>query len=72
MSFIQEKLFNTDNVLDTVLRVSPENEYVLKGIINIKKVKFMDKLCYASVHNKRTYLGKCDKCPEMCGLNLFK
>ena len=68
---IQESLFNNESVLDTVLRVSDKNDYVVNDIINIKKVKFMDKLCYASVLNKNTYLGRCPDCPEMCGLNLF-
>ena len=71
LNLIQEELFHNDNVLDTVLRVSLSNELVLNEIINIKKVKFLDKLCYASVRNKNIYLGECSRCPEMCGLNLF-
>lgn len=72
LNVIQDKLFNNGNVIDTVLRVSQQNDFVLNGIINVEKVKFMDKLTLASVLNKKTFLGKCDKCPEMCGLNLFE
>jgi len=66
---LQQKLFSNENVLDTVLRVSKENKYVLAGIINIKETKFLGKKCYASVYNKKTYLGYCSKCKEMCGVN---
>ena len=68
LNVIQNNLFMNEYVLDTVLRVSPNNTYVLNRVINIEKVKFMDKLSWASVLNKNTYLGKCSKCPEMCGL----
>ena len=67
---IQQKLFDNDNVLDTVLRVNTNNKLVSDGVINIDKVKFLDKYCFASMYNKSTYFGKCSECPEMCGLNL--
>jgi len=67
---IQEWLFKNENVLDTVLRVLQNNKYALDGIINIEKRKFLNKDCYASVYNKNTYFGNCEKCPEMCGINL--
>ena len=70
LNIIQEKLFNNENVLDTILRIDQKNEYVLNGIINIKSVKFLGKQCYASIYNKNTYFGKCSKCSEMCGINL--
>lgn len=70
LNLIQTELFNNDNVLDTILRVSNDNELVLKGVINTEKRKFLGTLCNASVHNKSTYFGKCSVCPEMCGLNL--
>lgn len=71
LDLIQRDLFRNDSVLDTVLRVSEQNKYVINGVINIEKVKFMGKLRYASVMNKDAYLGKCDECQEMCGLNLY-
>lgn len=68
---IQNDLFKNKYVLDTILRVSNNNELVTNGIINIEKVRFLKNTCYISRHNKNTYIGKCSKCPDMCGLNLF-
>lgn len=65
---IQQDLFNNEYVLDTILRVGNENEYVLNGIINIEKEIFLGKLCCVSRSDKNTYFGECSKCPEMCGL----
>lgn len=70
LNVIQDDLFDNESTLDTVLRVDGENEYVLDEIINIEKVKFLSKSCYASVHNSNTYLGECSSCPEMCGVTL--
>jgi hypothetical protein len=70
LNLIQDKLFDNENVLDTVLRVGKNNELVLNGVINIEKVKFLSQSCYASRRNKNTYFGKCSTCPEMCGLTL--
>lgn len=67
---VQADLFKRGAVLDTVLRVSPKNEYVTKGVINIKKSKFLGKNCYISKYNKKTYFGKCGSCLEMCGVNI--
>jgi hypothetical protein len=67
---IQETLFSNEYTLDTILRIGVNNEYVKSGIVKVKKVKFMSTVCYASIKNKRTYFGVCDKCPEMCGINL--
>ena len=69
---VQCELFDNDNTLDNILRVSPGNELVLSGLINIERVKFLSTLCYVSLHNKHTYFGKCSNCPEMCGLTLKK
>lgn len=66
-NFIQENLFNNDNVLDTVFRCNPKNAYVTDKLINIKKSKFLGKKCFISKYNKKTYFGKCSTCLEMCG-----
>lgn len=65
---IQKKLFENDNTLDTVLRVNKHNQLVKDGIINIKQVTFLGTKQYASKYNKKTYLGKCSNCHEMCGV----
>lgn len=69
---IQKDIFDKYDVLDTVFRVSKKNEYAIKGIINIKQTKFLGKKCYVSKYNKKTYFGKCQSCPELCGLITIK
>ncbi|MGI9139469.1 MAG: hypothetical protein ACR2IM_10560 [Sediminibacterium sp.] len=65
---IQEQLFKNENVIDTVFRVSKNNNLVIDGVINIKKVKFLGGKSLVSKYNKKTYFGKCDKCVEQCGV----
>lgn len=67
---IQKELFKNKDTLDTVLRVSKNNKYVLGGIINIKKTYFLNRPCYVSRYNKHTYFGMCNNCKELCGLNM--
>jgi len=69
LNIIQNELFDNTNILDTVLRVYKKNEYVLNGIINIEERKFLGKKCNFSIKNKNAYIGYCNKCPDMCGLN---
>jgi hypothetical protein len=66
----QRKLFINHNIIDTVFRPSYSNDLVKNKIINVKKMKFMKSKLLVSKFNKKTYLGKCNKCLEMCGLNL--
>lgn len=70
MAEIQRKLFKNENTIDTVFRPSIKNEFVLNGIINVKKMGFMKSKALVSKYNKKTFLGKCNNCLEMCGLNL--
>lgn len=65
---LQNKLFENDLVIDTVLRVSKDNELAKKGIINIKKIKFLNSYSLASKYNKKTFFGKCQNCIEKCGI----
>ncbi len=71
-AIIQEELFKIAGAdcIDTVFRPSNNNHFVVKGIINTTKVKFMRSIVLASVYNKDTYRGMCQTCPEMCGVNL--
>ena len=41
----------------------------MNNVINTKKVKFINSDVLASVFNKNTYFGKCDVCPDMCGVS---
>ena len=70
LAAIQNDLLKNEDVIDTVFRVSPKNEYVKNGIINIKQANFLGKKIYVSKFNKKTYLGKCDTCLEMCGVRM--
>lgn len=66
---IQRKLLKNDNVIDTVFRPSKKNPFVMNGIVNVKKMKFMNSLQLLSKYNKKTFIGKCSACTEMCGVN---
>lgn len=64
---IQDGLFEREAVLDTVFRPSKSNPLVASGVINIKEALFMGKKTIVSRRSRKTYLGKCSKCHEMCG-----
>lgn len=66
---IQNELLKIEPIIDTVFRPSKSNRLILDGIINVKKVKFLRSTMLASMHNVDTYLGICDTCPDMCGIN---
>lgn len=68
LSILQHNLFKNEDTLDTVLRVNKNNQYVKDDIINIKQGKFLGKKQWISKFNKKTYLGKCGTCKEMCGI----
>jgi len=65
---VQAELFKHTPTLDTVLRVSKHNPYVKDGVIKIKESKFLGKKQYVSKYNRKTYLGHCGTCAEMCGV----
>ena len=67
---IQKMLFKNSNTLDTVFRPSSKNEFIIKDVIVIKKLKFMNSIQTISKANKKTYIGNCKNCIEMCGLNI--
>ncbi len=67
---IQSELFKNSPTIDTVLRVSKSNPYVLNGVIKVKKGRFLGAKMLISKYNKKTYLGKCSTCREMCGIRL--
>jgi hypothetical protein len=69
-SIIQDWIFNSYDVLDTVFRCSPKNKLAQDDIINIKETKFLGKKCYISKMNKKAYFGNCNNCIEKCGLNM--
>lgn len=67
LSIIQDSLFKNEATIDTVFRPSKNNPFVTQGIINTRKEVFNGKQVLASKRNRKTYMGKCGKCKEMCG-----
>ena len=66
---IQNELFKNENTIDTVFRPTSKNPLIIDGVINVKKMSFMKNKALVSKFNKKTFLGKCNNCLEMCGLN---
>ena len=69
MAETQRKLLQNKGFIDTVFRPSSKNEFVINGIINVKKMAFMKTKALVSKFNKKAFLGKCENCLEMCGIN---
>lgn len=67
---IQKNIVENYKFLDTVFRSSKNNQLVTEGIIKIHKTKFLGKTSYVSKMNKKTYLGGCKNCLEMCGVTM--
>jgi hypothetical protein len=65
---IQQELIKNEGFIDTVFRPSKNNKLISDGVIIAKKIKFLKKDMIGSKLNKKTFLGKCAKCPEMCGI----
>lgn len=68
---IQRRLFKNESTIDTVFRPSKNNRFVLDGIIKVKEEIFNGKKQLASKFNRKTYMGKCSACKEMCGVNII-
>ncbi len=66
---IQKQLLKNKGFIDTVFRPSLNNKFVIDNIINVKKMGFMKTKTLVSKFNKKAFLGKCENCLEMCGLN---
>lgn len=67
---LQRKLLKNENVIDTVFRPSKNNIFVTSNLIKVKKMAFMKSMALVSKYNKKTFIGKCSNCLEMCGVNL--
>ncbi len=67
---LQAELFKNESTLDTVFRPSKRNQFIIDGVINVKDEIFNGRKCLASKRNKKTYMGKCSTCIEMCGVNI--
>jgi hypothetical protein len=67
---MQDKLFKHSKIIDTVFRPNAKNKLVTNEIIKTQKIKFLKITMLASIYNNNTYLGFCNNCPDMCGLNV--
>lgn len=65
---MQDELFDNENVIDTVLRVSENHYLVMDCTINIENKEFLSVKTSASMKNKDTHFGYCRKCKDKCGL----
>ena len=70
MAAIQERLFEKSPVINTVFRPSLKNPLVSNKVINVQKIQFLKASMIASVYKPDSYLGYCQDCPDMCGINL--
>lgn len=70
-SEIQERLFKSGKIIDTVFRPTSDNYFVVNRVINVSIVRFLKKDGLASVYRKNTYFGRCETCPDMCGVNVM-
>lgn len=70
MAKVQASLFKNESTLDTVFRPSKKNKFITDGVINVKEEIFNGKKQLASKFNRKTYMGKCGNCREMCGVNI--
>jgi hypothetical protein len=70
LSTVQDELFKNESTIDTVFRPTSKNPFVLSGIVNVKKEVFNGSIQLASKANRKTYMGKCGNCIEMCGINV--
>jgi hypothetical protein len=70
LASVQDDLFSNESTIDTVFRPSSNNHFVTSGIINVKKEVFNGSSQLASKANRKTYMGKCGNCIEMCGVNV--
>jgi hypothetical protein len=67
---IQDNLFLNENTINTVFRPSNTNSLVTKNIIYADRVDFLRSSVLASQFREDSYLGRCDTCPDMCGINV--
>lgn len=67
-AIVQDELFKIRPNIDTVFRHGPRNFFVVNGIVKTCKVDFLKSRVSASVYRNGAYLGRCEQCPDMCGV----
>lgn len=67
---VQNALLKNTPTIDNVLRIGKNHELVRRSVIVVEKEKFMGGTQWVSRNDKTTYFGKCENCPDKCGVNL--
>jgi hypothetical protein len=67
LAAIQAELLSRHGLIETVFRPSASNPLLVGGVILTTKEKFLGGHGLASVRDRRTYFGRCESCPDMCG-----
>ena len=66
----QDYLLSFKNVIINPLRAGHSNQHVVNGDIKlISKSTSVGGGKYVSLHNSKIYLGKCEACPDQCGVD---
>lgn len=69
---VQDSLFSFggNKVINTVFRPTKRNYLINDGIIKVEMRKFLGSRMLISDFNHDTFIGYCNDCNEMCGINL--
>lgn len=69
MATIQDRLFNEHaHIIDNPLRVPRTHRLVDNGVIRVRMMSDLNSMCNISLARNNTYVGKCDQCPDLCGI----
>lgn len=66
---VQDSLLNGRRVIETVFRPGVDNAFVADGVINCSRSRFLGGVGLSSLRNGGVFFGRCDQCPDMCGIN---
>ena len=70
LSVIQDELFKNTPTIDNPLRIPASDKRVKNGDILVEKHEDLGGGNFVSIVHNDAYLGKCNECPDQCGVNL--
>ena len=65
---IQNDLLKNDSIVETALRIGINHELVKNNVVHLDARRFVNKKTTLTLRDNNIYLGKCQKCHDMCGL----
>lgn len=68
LNYIQRQLFDNYPIIDNPLRIPMGDSRVINGDIITERMKDINGFSFISLANKATYIGKCNNCPDQCGV----